>query len=85
MEYLPKPSITRLARKAGIKSLSDDCHNTVRGLVEDVLNKTASTILIVNSEHQTKTIMVDDVYEALRLMGHNVTESSEIGTTTCVK
>jgi histone H3/H4 len=85
MENLPKPSITRLARKAGIKSLSDECHNTVRCLVEDILKKTASNIFIVNSEHQTKTIMVDDVYEALRLMGHNVTESSEIGTTTCVK
>jgi histone H3/H4 len=85
MENLPKPSITRLARKAGIKSLSDECHNTVRALVADILKKTSSNIFIVNSEHQTKTIMVDDVYEALRLMGHNVTESSEIGTTTCVK
>ena len=33
MDNITKPSITRLARKAGVKSLSDDCYNNIRGIV----------------------------------------------------
>lgn len=85
MDHITKPSITRLARRAGVKSLSEDCYNTVRSLIESQLSEIIITALIVNSEHNTKTLMSDDIYEAFYLRGYNVTQSDDLGTTTCVK
>ena len=85
MEDITKPSITRLARRAGVKSVSDDCFNTIRYLISNRLDDIILTALVVNSEHQTKTLMSDDVYDALSLLGQNVTQSNDLGTTTCSK
>lgn len=85
MENITKPSITRLGRQAGVKSLSDECYPAVRNLVIKHLREIISASLIVNSEHNTKTLMPDDVYEALRLKGYNVAQSHFLGTTTCAK
>jgi histone H3/H4 len=85
MEDITKPSITRLARRAGVKSVSDDCFNAIRHLVTNHLNDLILASLIVNSEHQTKTLMSEDVYDAFGLIGQNVTQSSDLGTTTCSK
>lgn len=79
-ENITKPSMTRLARKAGIKSLSDDCYSTIRDMITMELSNTIDTMLIVNSEHNTKTIMPEDVYEALRLQGENIASSYDLGT-----
>lgn len=49
------------------------------------LAKIAVAALVVNSEHNTKTLMPEDIYEALRLLGYNVAQSRELGTTTCAK
>jgi len=85
MENITRPSITRLARRAGVKSVSDNCFDTVRELIGQRLQEVIAVSLIVNSEHQTKTLMADDVYEALRLLSYNVTQSSDMGTSTCSK
>ena len=85
MEKITKPSITRLARRAGVKSLSDDCYNNIRNIVNTQLTDIVVAALVVNSEHNTKTLMPEDIYEALRLRGDNVTQSSELGTSTCAK
>jgi histone H3/H4 len=85
MENITKPSITRLARRAGVKSLSEECYNNIRGIVNAELSDIIVASLVVNSEHNTKTLMPEDIYEALRLRGHNVTQSTELGTATCAK
>jgi len=85
MEHITKPSITRLARRAGVKSLSDNCYNTIRGLVGIHLAEIIVAALVVNSEHNTKTLMSEDIYEAMRLRGYNVAQSTQLGTTTCGK
>lgn len=85
MENITKPSITRLARRAGVKSLSEECYNNIRGIVNAELSDIIIASLVVNSEHNTKTLMPEDIYEALRLRGHNVTQSTELGTATCAK
>lgn len=85
MSHITKPSITRLARRAGVKSLSDDCYNTIREIASMYLSDIVIAALVVNSEHNTKTLMQDDIYEALRLRGYNVTQSQELGTATCAK
>lgn len=80
METISKPSLTKLARQAGVKSLSDDCFETIRHVMNNKIDELVKTILIVNSEHKTKTIIVNDVYESLQILNHNVTESSELNT-----
>jgi len=73
-----KPSITRLSRRAGVKSLSDDCHDLIRKIIEYKLDEVLKAVISVNSEHNTKTILSSDVYDALHLLKHNVTASNEL-------
>lgn len=72
-----KPAITRLARRAGVKSMSDDCICPIKHLIAMKLDDILETTLIVNSQHATKTIMPDDVYEAFSLCGINVARTEE--------
>jgi len=78
METLTKPALTRIARRAGVKSLSDDCFEPIRNLIGIKLSELIKTSIIVNSEHQKKTIMSNDIYQALNLLNYNVTESSDL-------
>lgn len=72
-----KPAITRLARRAGVKSMSDDCVVPIRNLIGMELDKILQTTLIVNQQHATKTIMPDDVYDALAICGIHVAKTEE--------
>lgn len=85
MKDITKPSITRLARRAGVKSVSDDCFDSIRKLIEHRLEEVILASLVVNTEHQTKTLMSEDVYDSFVLIGQNVTQSNDLGTTTCSK
>ena len=38
MEKITKSSINRIARRAGVKSISDDCCDTIRNLIGMELN-----------------------------------------------
>jgi histone H3/H4 len=85
MERITKPSINRLARRSGVKSLSDDCYDTIRNLIGMELDNIVKNVIVVNSQNQTKTIMVKDVYDTLHLMGYNITESFDLNTSSCEK
>ena len=85
MDHITKPSITRLARKAGVKSLSDECYNSVRHIINMYISDIISTSIVVNSENNTKTLMTEDLYEALKLRGYNVSQSQYLGTSTFSK
>ena len=85
MEGITKPAITRLARRAGVKSVSDDSFDLVRNNVEDLITEIVANAMVVNSERKTKTLMVDDVYSALSMMNYNVARTSDLGTSTCAK
>lgn len=82
---IAKPSISRLARQAGVKSISDECFSYIRQIIDNRLTELITSALIVNSEHQTKTLMVDDIYDGFSLIGQNITQSNELGTGTCTK
>lgn len=82
---ITKPSITRLARRAGVKSVSEECYDLVRKLINMELEEIIRVVMIVNSEHQTKTLMPEDIYEAVAFKGTNLTQSAELGVTTCTK
>ena len=85
MNQLTKPSIARLARRAGVKSISDSSFETVREHIQRKLSDVIAAALVVNSEQQTKTLMPDDIYRGLQLLGHNVTKSNRLGTSSCLK
>lgn len=85
MDHITKPSLVRLARKAGIKSMSDDCYPEVYKLINNNLDKIISTSLIINSENGTKTLMNNDIYQAIKINGYIVAESTDLGTNTCAK
>ena len=82
---ISKPSIVRLSRKAGIKSISEECYPYIRGLIYQRLEEIVKKAVVVNKEHDTKTLMVNDIYGALYLQGENITQSSELGTNTIGK
>lgn len=73
-----KPAITRLARRAGVKSMSDDCVDVVRSLVAMKLNELLTTTLVINEQSSTRTIMPEDVYAALHFNGINVAKSDDV-------
>ena len=84
MDYITKPSITRLARRAGVKSISEDCYTVIHDSIGQSIEDIVRVALVVNGARSTKTLMVDDVYDALRLKGYNVAHSADLGTGTCV-
>lgn len=82
---LSKPSIVRISRKAGIKSISEECYPYIRALIYEKVEDIIKNAVIVNKEHDTKTLMVNDIYKALYLQGENITQSTELGTITIGK
>jgi histone H3/H4 len=85
MEHITKPSITRLARKAGVKSLSEDSYSAIYNIADKELEQILSTVLITNNQHNTVTIMPEDVYEAFKMNGLNIAKSTQLSSTTCNK
>lgn len=77
---LSKSSIVKLARRAGVKSLSDESYNTIRSLIGIKLKDIIKATVIVNDSHQTKTVMSNDVYKALSLLNYNITHSDNLNT-----
>lgn len=75
---LSKSSIIKLARRAGVKSLSEESYNTIRSLIGIKLKDIVKATVIVNDSHQTKTIMGNDVYKALNLLNYNITQSDSL-------
>ena len=85
MEHITKPSITRLARRAGVKSMSEDCYPVIHEAIGNSIEEIMRVALVVYGARSTKTLMVDDVYDALRLKGHNIAYSTDLGTGTCLR
>lgn len=85
MEKISKPSISRIARRAGVKSISEECYETIRNLIGMELTSIVKNIILMNNHNQTKTIMVKDVYDTLHLMNYNVTQSNDLNTDSCLK
>jgi histone H3/H4 len=78
MDKFTKPSITRVVRKAGIKHLSEDSYSSIRVLINHKTKELLEKCLIINEQRGTKTLMSDDVIDALRLSGLHVSKSSDL-------
>jgi histone H3/H4 len=77
MDLITKPSIRRISRKSGVKSMSDDCFPVIHKIIKEIVTEIIKTTLIINNR---KTLMSDDIYKAIRMNGDKITESSVLVT-----
>lgn len=70
---ISNPSILRICRKAGVKNLSEDSYDLIRVILFKRMDEIIQTSLAVNNERQTKTLMAEDMYNSLSLLGVNLT------------
>ena len=70
MSDISKQGIIRLARKAGVKSLSANCIPLMRKLMSEKIEDTLKLIIILSKNN--KTIGVDDLVKALEYDGINL-------------
>ena len=80
---ITKPSLERLARCAGIKTSALPVTDVMRDLLTSKAREICKTILIVNQQSGTRTIMPQDAYDALDLMGVKLTKTENMGDSTC--
>ena len=71
MDIFTKPAIIKLARRAGIKNISDDCIKQIRSLIALKINEILNMTIIINNQHSHKTIMFEDLYQALKILNIN--------------
>ncbi len=69
-EYIQKTAMMRMARRAGVRSMSKDCYNTAESTAVSSLEKVLLAALAIASCQGTKTIMPQHISEALRSQGH---------------
>lgn len=77
---ISRPSLIRLARRAGIKSLSADCFDLLRSIIIMKLEQVLDKSVIMNQQRGTKILMQSDIYEALSILEENLTQSNNLGT-----
>lgn len=75
---LTRPAITRLARKAGVKSVSEECFDRIRELIYKKLNLILKNALIISSQKNTKTLMKEDIYEALEILKEYISRTNDL-------
>lgn len=81
MSNITKPSLQRMSRQAGVKTMADDCVNTIRDLLYTETYNLCKNVTTVNNHTGTKTIMPADLYTALRVNGVVLAEGSPNDTT----
>jgi histone H3/H4 len=82
---ITKPSIIKVARKAGVKNISEDCMDPIRQLIVSDITEIMRHCVLINNIKGTKTILLDDLHEALKIMGYNTAKSDELNSLTMVK
>jgi histone H3/H4 len=85
MEYITKSSISRLAKRAGIKNLSEDSYQAINKIIEKDVKDLVKILLIANCENNNKTININDIYNCFSIKGYNVSYSDDINTSTYIK
>lgn len=71
-KFFTKPSIIRLARRSGVKSISDDCIEPIQQTIYSKLDEVISATTLVNKNNNTKTILPADLYQAFHILGYNI-------------
>ena len=85
MQIFTKPGILRISRKAGIKSISEECYPCIENLIASEMEEILKLALIFNKMRGNKTILSEDVYDALENMGRVVARSEDLNPVTIEK
>lgn len=61
-------SIKKLTKCAGIKSMSEDCFDVIKHLINVKVEKVCKTACMIMTEEKTKTLSSTHVHHALELL-----------------
>lgn len=73
------PAMTRLARKAGVKSMSEECKERIQEIGEEKLEKILLAAEKVREERKGKILTVEDIRTALEINGNRVVIADKLG------
>lgn len=73
MEKLPKTVVTQMARKAGIKTVSDDTESIIIDIVNDTLTDVLRHSIIASEEVDSKILSKKNIIDGMSLMDINIT------------
>ena len=73
MEKLPKTVVTKMARKAGIKTISDDTESIIIDIVNNTLSDVLKHSIIASEEVDSKILSKKNIIDGMSLMNINVT------------
>lgn len=71
-KWIKNTSVTKLARRAGIKSLAESSYQTINDLATHKCQEVINVLRIVNANNNTKTITQKDYQTAMKMLGENV-------------
>lgn len=71
---ISKLSLIKLSRRAGIKSISQDSYDIIKKILIHELDDIIYKSVIINSESIHKSLMPNDIYNALEIKGINLTK-----------
>lgn len=71
MDNIKKITIKRLAECAGIKSLSDDCYDLIRRIIEEQVKEVVTVGHTLMVEDNSKTLSNKHIQLSLEYSGHN--------------
>ncbi len=72
MEDIKKKSLKKMAEHAKIKSLTDDCYDLIRQIIQnEVENIYKASVIIQNNDSTKKTLLPKHVQLALDFKGRN--------------
>jgi len=72
MSDISKQGIIRLARKAGVKSLSNKCVNVLKEIMCERIEELLKIMIIFNENKSNKIILLDDLVKTLEHEGINL-------------
>lgn len=72
IQGITKPAIRRLARRGGVKRISGEVYDDVRGALKDFLKKVINDATIYCEHARRKTVSVGDVVNSLRKNGRTL-------------
>lgn len=79
-EKVSKPSLTRLARKAGVKSLSDECFPLLNKIIDARIEDILKISHVLMEERDGRIILERDCYDAVSILGEEMGRSDHLGT-----
>ena len=78
VKYFTRPAIMKLARKAGVKSLSEDCYRLIDSILASRIEQLVKDGLLVHKFRGAKVLTCNDIQEAAKLRGYFYADGDEL-------